>query len=85
MSVVKLTYGVFGLKRSTEEKEDPSSEEKRPKIDLEENVTVTDAEDVTEDTDQSDEIEWLIDASLSDDPFKNHLAKKILGEKFTRD
>ena len=81
MSVVNLKYGVgvLGLKRATEEQEISSSEEKRQKIDLEEFVAEAASEVTEEDTDQS-EIEWLIDASLSDDPFKNHLAKKILGQ-----
>ena len=81
MSVVNLKYGVgvFGLKRATEEQEISSSEEKRQKVDLEEFVAEAASEVAEEDTDQS-EIEWLIDASLSDDPFKNHLAKKILGQ-----
>ena len=67
------------MKRATEEQEISSSEEKRQKIDLEEFVAEAASEVTEEDTDQS-EIEWLIDASLSDDPFKNHLAKKILGQ-----
>ena len=81
MSVVNLKYGVgvFGLKRATEEQEISSSEEKRQKVDLDEFVAEAASEVAEEDTDQS-EIEWLIDASLSDDPFKNHLAKKILGQ-----
>ena len=53
-------------------------EAKKQRVELEENVTEEESEDFQEDVVDDTEIEWLIDASLSDDPFKNHLANKIL-------
>ena len=64
-----------------EEQQNPSVEAKKQKTELQENVTEAESEDFQEDVVDDTEIEWLIDASLSDDPFKNHLAQKILEQE----
>ncbi len=65
------------MKRVKDEQQSAPVEAKRQKVELEEKASEAESEDAVDDT----EIEWLIDASLSDDPFKNHLANKILEQK----
>ena len=71
MSVnIKYGLGVFGLKRKEESVESISKRQKK--------IEVGEANEITHD--DTEDIEWLIDAHWSDDPFKNHLAKKFLNQ-----
>ena len=71
MSVnIKYGLGVFGLKRKEESVKSISKRQKKIEVGEDNEVTHDDTED----------IEWLIDAHWSDDPFKNHLAKKFLNQ-----
>ena len=71
MSVnIKYGLGVFGLKRKEESVKSISKRQKK--------IEVGEANEITHD--DTEDIEWLIDAHWSDDPFKNHLAKKFLNQ-----